>query len=94
VPRVHRCEQARDLFGRVLEIRVEGDDHVPARMIQAGEYRRMLTVVPVQRDDSDGAVGCVQAAKHLQRPVRAAVIHEDQLVRAARPFQDGRQAPI
>ena len=49
----HHRDEPRDLLGRVLKIRVEGDHDIAADDREAGQDRRMLTVVPRQLHDPD-----------------------------------------
>ena len=49
-------EQPRDLLGRVLEIGVDRDDDVAARVGEAGEDGGMLPDVPGERDDRHARV--------------------------------------
>ncbi len=73
--------QARDLFRRVLQVGVEGDDHLAAALLEAGHDRCMLAVVTVE--DHRYHVAAVFSGgvfKQLGRVVAATVIHQDDFV--------------
>ena len=48
-----RFEQPRDLLGRILQVGVEGDDHLAAAFAEPGEQGGMLAEIAGQLDDPD-----------------------------------------
>ena len=53
---VHDTDQLRDLFGRVLEIVVHGDDEVSIDVLKAAKERRVLPEVFGHLEDLDAMV--------------------------------------
>ena len=77
-------EQARDLGRVVLQVAVDRDDDVAARLRESGRERGGLAEVPAQPDDPHVAVAGVQARQRGERAVGRAVVDEDGLPLARR----------
>jgi hypothetical protein len=90
---VQRGDELGDLLGRVLQVAVQSRDEVPARLLEAGEQRRVLTVVAVEFDDFDPQV-LGESLEQVEGPVRATVVDEDQLPRAPERVQRGDQPAV
>ena len=73
-------QQLGDLFGRMLEVVVEGDDHVMPREADAAQHCVVLAVVPHQVHAPDPLVIPGEALDHRPRAVAAAVVDDEELV--------------
>src|SRR5581483_8288147 len=87
-------EEPWNLLGRVLEVGVERDDDVRARVRESGEDRRMLPDVPGERDDRDALVPGGDREQDVERPVAAAVVDVDHLGGPIERLADGAQAGL
>jgi molybdopterin molybdotransferase len=72
-------EQPRDLRWIVLEVAVDRDDGVAARLVEAGDERGGLAEVAAEPHDADVLLRVVQARQRSERPVGGAVVDEDRL---------------
>ena len=72
-------EQPRDLGRIVLEVAVDRDDGLAARLVEAGHERRGLAEVAAKADDADVLLGVVQPRQRGERAVGGAVVDEDRL---------------
>ena len=70
-------EQPRNLRRVVLEITVDGHDHVARCFREAGSERRGLAEVAAEPDDADVVVSAVQSRESRERPVGRPVVDED-----------------
>ena len=73
---VELCEQVRDLRGVVLEVAVDRDDDVAARMSKAGGEGDRLAEVSPQPDDADVVVVGVEAGERGEGAVDRSVVAE------------------
>jgi hypothetical protein len=82
-----------DLFRRVLQVGVEGDDDVAAGLFEAGQDRHVLAVVAVEEHHA-GHVRtlAVLLGQDRHRVVAAAVVDEDDFVGQAQLVHRGIQA--
>jgi hypothetical protein len=87
-------EQLRQIFRRMLQVAVHGDDHLAQGVIEAGGERGRLAVVAGQFDDADGGIAGAEAAQRQVAAVAAAVIDEDDLVGQADGDQHAREARV
>ena len=87
-------EQAGDVGRIVLPVSVERDHQRAARVREAGRERRGLAEIAVQIDDPQMLVPGAQRAQAGQRPVPAAVVHEDELVEPSELACDARQLAV
>ena len=70
--------QFDDFFGRILKIRVQGNDDVPLCLSKSGHNGGMLAVIPVQKNpDNDAGVLVCRRCNHIPGPIGTAVIHQD-----------------
>jgi len=90
---IHRGEQLFDLLGRVLQICIERDHPLAARALEARDDRHVLAVVRVEVHDA-GDIGPaeIQVLQHRRRPIAAAVVDEDHLVRHLERIERGVEA--
>ena len=91
VPLAERRDDLRDFLGRVLQVRVERDDPLSARGLEAGHDRGVLAEVPREGEHAQLRVDLPLLAEQLQRPVGRAVVHRHDLVRFADPVEHGEQ---
>ena len=69
------CHQPRDLFRRVLQVGIEGDDQIAGDMAETGHNRRVLAVVAVQQHRHHvAAFGFGGLGQHARGIVAAAVV--------------------
>ncbi len=81
---VHFGDQAADFLGRILQIRVQGNDAPAAHVLEAGHDRHMLAEVAVEQDDPGDIWPLLELfAQDGGGAVAAAVVDEDDLVRDA-----------
>ena len=86
-------EQPRDLGRVVLEVAVDRDDDVAARLREPGRERGGLAEVAPQADDAHVVVARVQPRQRGERAVGRAVVDEDGLPRVAERVERGLRAP-
>ena len=79
--RVERRDQARDLAGRVLEVRVERHDRVGGAAREAREHRRVLSEVAREPDRREARIAPRGLLEQRPRPVAAAVVDDDRAPR-------------
>jgi hypothetical protein len=53
VPLVHGGRQPRNLFRRILQVRIQGDDDLAPDLLETGHDGGMLTVIAVEKDGDD-----------------------------------------
>ncbi|MNC53592.1 hypothetical protein D3C75_1030170 [compost metagenome] len=58
IPFIGFGDQARDLFRRVLQIRIKGDNQIPGDMAKTGHNGVVLAVISVEQNRDDMAAGC------------------------------------
>ena len=66
--------------GIVLQVAVGGDDQPAARVGEAGGKRRRLAEVAAEPDDAQPRIARLERRQLLERVVRAAVVHDQDLV--------------
>ena len=66
-------------LGGILEVGIDHDHRVAARVVEGGRHRDLLAEVARQADQGDAGVPVVQDTDGSGGPVRAAVIGEDDL---------------
>ena len=83
---VDRGEQARNFFGRILQVGVERHHDLAAALAKAGEYRGVLAEVARQFDHAHRAV-CARGylAQEVERLVGRAVVDEQHFPRPSAP---------
>jgi hypothetical protein len=69
-----------DIRGVVLQVCIQGHDHLAPGMAEARGHGRGLAEVPAKPDDPHERVPLAQALEDLEGPVRAAVVYEDDLI--------------
>ena len=89
VARVHLRYNARELVRRVLEVRVERDYLVAARVLKAGHYRHVLAEVAVEVYDANLLALFVKIIEYSERRVSAAVVDKDYLKGPPHGFHNG-----
>ncbi|MPL95279.1 hypothetical protein SDC9_41449 [bioreactor metagenome] len=78
VPLVDLRHDPGDFLRGVLKVGVEGDDDIPTGVVESGHDGHVLAEISVEVDDPDGLrVRFVKFVEHLEGPVPAAVVHED-----------------
>ena len=87
-------QQLGDLFGRILQVGVERDDHIARDVLEGREDRLVLAEIARQLEHPD-AVGPLPRGllQELERAVAAAVVDEDELVGMPRRVHDRGQPP-
>jgi hypothetical protein len=88
---VDQREQAGDVRRVVLEVGVEEDEHAAARVIDPGRDSRGLAEVAPELDDLHPLVLGRELRELGEAPVRAAVVHVDDLERAAERLERADQ---
>ncbi len=83
-PVLDRCDQAREVLGRVLEVAVHRHEDLAPRANEPRVHRGVLAEVLLQADDADSVVGGVYPLELREGRVGRAVVDEDQLEAAAR----------
>jgi hypothetical protein len=73
-------EQPRNVGRVVLQVAVDRDDDVAARVLEARRERRGLAEVLAQREHSHVGIFGVDRAQDLARAVGRAIVHVDDLV--------------
>ena len=90
-----RGQQARDVAGVVLEIRVDGDHHIGSNAAESGPEGGGLAKVLLEPDEEGPRMVRRAAMHHLEDAgaalVRGAVVAEDDLPRPAEVFENGRK---
>src|ERR1700683_1495269 len=100
--RVHGGDQARNLLGWILQIRIEGDHVATARLLEGGQDRHMLAGIARQHHHARDIRSALELFAQLRdRAVAAAVIDEYDLVTSAErlerrvePLEQEREAPL
>ena len=83
--------QARDLFRRVLQVRVQGDDQIARDVAKPRHNRRVLAVVTVEQHGYDVAAFNLRGFGQHQRGIIAtAIIHQQNFVGLAHRVTGGR----
>jgi len=85
-------QQTRNQLRRVLQVRVDGNDRVPARKVDARGQRRLLAVVAREVDDAHARIRLLRREQARQGVVAAAVVDADDLELLARRLQHRDQA--
>ena len=78
--------------GIVLQVAVQRHDEAPARVRESGGERRRLAEVARELDHPDVRIARLDLRQPRERPVLAAVVDEDELVRDAERRQRRRSA--
>ena len=86
-------KEAGDLLRVVLEVAVHGDDQTPGAVVEAGTEGGGLAEVAAQADQLDPGVPLARLPHPPGRAVGRAVVHEDDLERAAEPVEHDRDPP-
>src|SRR5690606_30919993 len=86
-PLVDLGEKARDLVGKVLEVRVVEHDDVALRRLGAREERLRLAAIATVAHDPEPVPTRRLGPSHLRRTVRRAVVHEDDFALEAVPVE-------
>ena len=74
-------DQARDLFRRVLQVGIKGNDQVTGNVAEARHNRRVLTIVAVQQDRHHvAAFGLGGFGEHSRRVIAAAVVDQQNFI--------------
>ena len=90
---VDRGNQPRDFFRRILQIGVECDDDIAARLFEAREDRRMLSEVARKLDHPHAALFARRDfAQDAERVVARAVVDENRLPRAVEAVEHRLEA--
>jgi hypothetical protein len=79
---------------RVLEIAVHHDNGSTGCVVEPGRNRDLVTEVSRQFDDCQARISGRQFMQALRRPVTAAIVDENQLVRQAGRLEGHRQALV
>jgi hypothetical protein len=87
-------DQLRDQLRRILQVPVEQHHAPPGGEMHAGGDGRLVPEIPRQVDRLDPRIGGVQLADEPRGIVRAAVVDEKHLPRAARRLQRVAQAAV
>ena len=83
VPLVESREQAGERLGRVLQVGVHGQHGVAGDVVERRGERGLVAEVARELDHDESRVVRGRRLEQLLRPVTAAVVHEDHLVRPA-----------
>ena len=86
-------EETRDQLRRILQVAVHHDDDVSRRVVERGRERRLVAEVAGQRHPHDPRVPRGRGDDGGKGPVGAAVVHEHDLVGAARELVQDRADP-
>ena len=90
---VDRRQQPRNFLRRILQVRIERDDHLAARLAKAREDRRMLSEVAREFDHSHPALFVRRyLAQDSQRFVARSVVNENHFPRTVQCAEHGLQA--
>ena len=92
--RLDRPHELRDVLRLVLEVAVHRDEDLAACAREAGLHRGVLAEVALEADDAHARVGGVQVLEPRERPVARAVVHEEDLERAAVLLERSDRAPV
>ena len=94
VPAIEHLDHLRDIARIVLEIAVGGDDDAAARVVEPGGKRRRLAEVAPEPDDAQMRIERLQPRQDREALVRAAVVDDQQLVRASPCRQRLGELPV
>ena len=72
-------QQVRHDFGRILKIRIQGDDRVAAGEIVAAREGELVSEVAAEQDAADARVGDCEIADFLPGVIAASIVDENQL---------------
>src|SRR6266581_6710847 len=78
----------------ILEIRIDDDDRIAERVVEAGGQRQLLAEVSTQIDDGDTRVALTQIEQQRQAAVGAAVVHVHDLDRGLEPIDHGGEPRV
>jgi hypothetical protein len=93
VPFGQLLQQPRDIARIVLQIPIHGDDDLSPSVIEPCGQCRRLSEVPTQAQHMNARIPFVEAHEPLIRPIRAPIVHEDQLVGFSDGLHDGGHFP-
>src|SRR5262249_9507632 len=93
-PVFEALHHVRDVARIVLQVAVEGGDQTAIRVGKPRRKRRGLAEVAPEPDQLQVRVEREQTFQELETPVLAAIVHEDQLVRAAPRAERLRQLAV
>ena len=86
-------QQFRNLLRGILQIGVQGHDHVAAHAFERRHDSHVLAIIRIEIDDpGDIRPGGMLRAQQLEGAVGAAVVGEDDLVGPSEPVEHGIEA--
>jgi hypothetical protein len=95
----HRCtplaqlgEETRNLFRRVLQVVIDRDHFIAARIVQAAQRRMLLTLVARKLHYAQSGVGTPQALQRFIAVVRTRIVDENHLPGPGFALEHGLQA--
>src|SRR6185312_856142 len=94
VARLNRLDEPRDVLRSVLQVAVHRHDDVAAPTRKPGMHRGMLAEVAFEPNRADTRIAAVQALERGKRPVRRAVVDEDELERPRAWLERGDRPPV
>ena len=85
---VDLSEEGGDILGVVLQVAVEGNDHLPLRFVETSRESGGLPEVPAEANDFEASVGLTQIRQEVETAIGGRVIHKDNFVRFPKLFED------
>ncbi len=85
---IHRFDELDDLLGWILQIRIQGDHVLTARVLEASQNRHVLSGVARQHDDAGHLRPLLELLpQNPHRTIVTAVVDEDELIGPLQPVE-------
>ena len=88
------AQQGGNVFGRVLQVSVHGDDDVALRFVKACRERRGLAEIAPQANHFQARIGLYEIGQQLVTAVSRGIVDKENFVRPRQSEQHGRQPVV